>query len=317
MLKKQLGNTSISAPPIIFGGNVFGWTLNESESFKMLDELLDKGYDMIDTADVYSRWAKGVEGGTSEKIIGKWMKDRGVRDKMIIATKGGSSMKQGGPKNTSKQYILKAAQESLKRLQTDYIDLYFTHYDDGITPVGETLEAYQELIDAGKIKHIGASNFSHPRLQKAIDVAKEKKLPRYQVYQPEYNLMARENFENWGRGFCRENNLGVTPYFALASGFLTGKYRETADFEGKDRKMFTEKYLNDRGRKVLEALDKISKVHEVSQAAVALGWLMQRPGVDAPIASATKSAHLDAFKEAIDLQLTGDQMNYLLKASEY
>ncbi|MDR9456142.1 MAG: aldo/keto reductase [Salegentibacter sp.] len=317
MLKKQLGNTSIQAPPIIFGGNVFGWTLNEEESFKMLDELLERGYDMIDTADVYSRWADGVEAGTSEKIIGEWIKDRRVRDKITIATKGGSSMQQGGPKNTSKNYILKATEDSLKRLQIDYIDLYFTHSDDGETPVEETLEAYQELIKAGKVKHIGASNFSHSRLQESLDVAKEKKLPKYEVYQPEYNLMARENFESWGRRFSRENNLGVTPYFALASGFLTGKYRKPSDFEGKDRKMFAEKYLNERGLKVLAALDKISKKHEVSQAAVALGWLMERPGVTAPIASATKSSHLDAFQEAIELQLTGEEMNSLLRASEY
>ncbi|WP_372917059.1 aldo/keto reductase [Salegentibacter sp.] len=317
MLKKQLGNTSIQAPPIIFGGNVFGWTLNEEESFKMLDELFDRGYDMIDTADVYSRWAEGVEAGTSEKIIGKWMKDRGIRDKITIATKGGSSMQQGGPKNTSKDYLLKAAHDSLERLQTDYIDLYFTHSDDGETPVDEALEAYQQLIRAGKIKHIGASNFSHSRLQASFDVAKEKDLPRYEVYQPEYNLMARENFESWGRRFARENNLGVTPYFALASGFLTGKYRKASDFEGNERKIFAEKFLNERGRKVLTALDKIAKEHEISQAAVALGWLMQRPGVTAPIASATKSSHLDAFKEAIELELTGDEMNYLLQASEY
>lgn len=317
MLRKQLGNTSIQAPPIIFGGNVFGWTLSEDESFKMLDELLDLGYNMIDTADVYSRWAENVEAGTSERIIGKWMKDRRVRNKIIIATKGGSSMQQGGPKNTTKDYLLKAAEDSLKRLQTDYIDLYFTHYDDGNTPVEQTLEAYQELINAGKIGHIGASNFSHLRLQESLDMAKEKELPKYEVYQPEYNLMARENFESWGRQFCMENNLGVTPYFALASGFLTGKYRKNSDFEGKDRKMFVEKYLNERGRKVLEALDKISEKHKVSQAAVALGWLMHRPGITAPIASATKSSHLDAFREAVELELTGEEMNYLLRASKY
>lgn len=317
MLKKQLGNTTLQAPPIIFGGNVFGWTLNQEESFKMLDELLDRGYDMIDTADVYSRWADGVEAGTSERIIGKWMKERGNRDKITIATKGGSSMQQGGPKDTSKDYLLKAAEDSLKRLQTDYIDLYFTHYDDEKTPVTETLEAYQQLIKAGKVKYIGASNISHSRLEESLDASEKFNLPKYEVYQPEYNLMARENFESWGRRFCRENNLGVTPYFALASGFLTGKYRKTSDFEGNDRKMFAEKYLNDRGRKILAALDKISKKHEVSQAAVALGWLMQRPGVTAPIASATKSSHLDAFQEAIELQLTGDEMNHLLGASEY
>lgn len=316
MKKIKLGNTALNVPPIIFGGNVFGWTLNEQESLKMLDELLDRGFNTIDTADVYSRWAKGVEGGTSEKIIGNWIKQRGVRDKIILATKVGSSMQQGGPKNISKNYILKAAEDSLKRLQTDYIDLYFTHWDDNKTPVEETLEAYQQLIEQGKVRYIGASNLSAERLQESLNAAANKNLPKYEVFQPEYNLLEREKFEGAIKEICRKNNLGVTPYFALASGFLSGKYRKKEDFEGKERKMFADKYLNDRGEKILAALDDISVKHEVSQAAVALTWLMNRPTVTAPIASATKKSHLQAFQDAISLNLSGDEIDQLLKASE-
>lgn len=316
MEKLKLGSTDLKIPPIIFGGNVFGWTLNEQESFKMLDTLLDRGFNMIDTADVYSRWAEGVEGGTSEKIIGKWMKERGVREKIILATKVGSSMEQGGPKDISKDYILKAAEDSLKRLQTEYIDLYFTHWDDNKTPVEETLEAYQHLIQQGKVQYIGASNLSAERLKDSLKAAANNNLPKYEVFQPEYNLMERKKFEGAVREICEENNLGVTPYFALASGFLTGKYRKKEDFKGKERKMFADKYLNDRGKKILEILDEISEKRNVSQAAIALAWLMQRPAVTAPIASATKDTHLEAFEEAISLELSGEEMNQLLKASE-
>ncbi|MAN27543.1 MULTISPECIES: aldo/keto reductase [Mesonia] len=315
MKKKKLGNTELETAPIIFGGNVFGWTLDEKESFKMLDELLDKGYDTIDTADVYSRWAEGNSGGESETILGKWMKERGVRDRISLHTKVGSDMGQGH-KDISKSYILSAVEDSLKRLQTDYIDLYYTHWDDDKTPVEETLEAYQKLIDQGKVRYIGASNLSAERLQDSLDAAKAKDLPKYQVFQQQYNLMERDDFEGEIKTICTANNVGVTTYFSLASGFLTGKYRKEDDFEGKKRKSFVQKYLNRRGLEVLGVLDEISEAHQISNAGVALAWIMNRPGVTAPIASATKSSHLKAFDEAVSVNLSEQEMNRLTEVSK-
>ncbi|OEY73577.1 aldo/keto reductase [Salegentibacter salarius] len=312
----ELGKSGLKSAPIIFGGNVFGWTLNEKESFKMLDELFERGFNTIDTADVYSRWADGVSHGTSERIIGKWMKERKLRDKITLITKGGSSLQPGGPKNNSRDYLTGTVQDSLLRLQTDYIDLYFTHFDDEETPVEEALEAYHKFMSRGEIKHIGASNFSAERLQKSLTVAAEKDLPGYEVFQPEYNLMVRDKFEGKIEKICSENNLGVIPYFSLASGFLTGKYRKKEDFEGKERKMFTDKFLNQRGERVLKSLDQISEKHNISQAGVALAWLMKRPGVSAPIASATKSSHLKSFTEATEVSLSKEDMEILNKASE-
>ncbi|GHA35173.1 NADP-dependent aryl-alcohol dehydrogenase [Salinimicrobium marinum] len=316
MEKIQLGNTPLTTSPIVFGGNVFGWTLNEKESFKMLDEIFERGFDTIDTADVYSRWAEGVEGGTSERIIGKWMKERKVRDKITLITKVGSSMQQGGDKNISKDYILKASEDSLKRLQTDYIDLYFTHYDDNKTPVEETLEAYQQLIDEGKVRNIGASNMSAERLQESLNAAKNNNLPKYKVFQPEYSLAERSKFEGVIKDICLENNLGVIPYFSLASGFLTGKYRKEADLEGQDRKDMVKAYFNKKGLKIISTMDEISRNHEVSNAGVALAWLIQRPGITAPIASATKSSHLKSFQEAVNLKLSEEEMQRLNEVSE-
>lgn len=316
MDKKKLGNTALQTPPIVFGGNVFGWTLNEKESFKMLDEIFERGFDTIDTADVYSRWAEGVEGGTSERIIGKWMKDRKVRDKITLITKVGSSMQQGGDKNISKDHIFKASEDSLKRLQTDYIDLYFTHYDDNKTPVVETLEAYQQLIDQGKVRNIGASNMSAERLRESLNAANNNNLPTYEVFQPEYSLAERSKFEGEIKEICMENNLGIIPYFSLASGFLTGKYRKEEDLEGQDRKDMVKTYFNEKGLKIISTLDEISRHHEVSNAAVALAWVIQRPGITAPIASATKSSHLKSFQEAVNLNLSEEEMNRLNEVSK-
>ena len=314
MERKTFGKSELSTAPIIFGGNIFGWTLDEKESFKMLDELLEMGYDTIDTADVYSRWAEGNRGGESEIILGKWMKDRGVRENVSIHTKVGSDMGQGG-KDISKPYILKAIEDSLKRLRTDYIDLYYTHWDDDKTPVTETLEAYQELMEQGKVKHIGASNLSSERLKASLKASRTQGLPKYEVYQGQYNLLERDSFEGEIQEICMDNGLGVTTYFSLASGFLTGKYRKESDFIGKERRVFVENYLNGRGLAILEAMDPIADAHNISLAGVALAWIIQRPGVTAPIASATKPHHLKAFKEAISTTLTEEEMSILHKVS--
>ncbi|MDT0644755.1 aldo/keto reductase [Zunongwangia sp. F363] len=317
MKYKKLGNTSLETAPIVFGGNVFGWTLDEKKSYKMLDELYEKGFTTIDTADVYSRWAPGNTGGESEIILGKWMKDRGVRDKINLATKVGSSMQENAPKDISREHILKASEDSLKRLQTDYIDLYYTHWDDDKTPVEETLQTYQQLIQDGKVRYIGASNLSAERLQASLKAAEEENLPKYEVFQPEYSLMSRRKFEEKIREICEKNELSVLSYFSLASGFLTGKYQRIEDVKGTDREMFLKDYFNEGGKMVLDAIWEIANEHMVSEAAISLAWIMQRPGITAPIASATKKAHLKSFFEAIDIELTKEQMKRLNEASAW
>lgn len=311
----QLGTSNLKASPIIFGGNVFGWTLDEKESFRILDEILDRRITMIDTADVYSRWVDGNEGGESERIIGKWLKERKNRDKITLATKVGADMGKGS-RNISKNYILNKVEDSLKRLQTDYIDLYFTHWDDDKTPVEETLEAYQQLIKEGKVRVIGASNLSANRLKESLDASAESNLPKYQVFQPEYNLMSRKQFEENIAPLCKTYELGVTPYFSLASGFLTGKYRSEKDMEDSSRKGFVKDYLNRRGLEILNVLDQISEEQQVDNAAVALRWLMQKRLVTAPIASATKSKHLANFTEAIEMKLSPEEMGKLDEVSK-
>ncbi len=312
---KKLGNTELQAPPIVFGGNVFGWTADRNQSFKLLDEILDRGFNMVDTADVYSRWAKGNTGGESESIIGDYIQKRKNREKMIIATKVGSSMQQGGDKDISKSHIMEAVDDSLQRLKTDYIDLYFTHWDDNKTPVEETLDAYQTLIKQGKVRYIGASNLSTERLKASLEASKNEGLPKYEVFQPEYNLMQREKFEGEIREICEKENLGVTSYFSLASGFLTGKYKSKSDIEGRDREKFLKDYFDERGKSVLEVLKNTARKYEVSEAAVALRWIIQRPGITAPIASATKESHLKAFDEAVNFQMKKEDMDALTAAS--
>ncbi len=314
MVYKQIGNTKLKTAPIIFGGNVFGWTVNEKDSFNLLDRILETGINMIDTADSYSHWAPGNSGGESEAIIGKWMKDRGNRDKLTVATKVGSNPGKEG-RDISKKYIIKAAEDSLRRLQTDHIDLYFTHWDDGKTPVEETLEAYQTLIEQGKVRYIGASNISNDRLKASLEAARNNKLPKYEVSQPEYSLMQREKFEGELQEICKRNNMGVTSYFSLASGFLTGKYSSIDDIKGKEREKFLKDYFNEKGKKVLKALKDISDHHNISQAAVALRWIIQRPGITAPIASATKPGHLKSFEEAIQTELSPKEMEILNNVS--
>ena len=311
----NLGKTQLEIPPIAFGGNVLGWTADKEESFKLLDALLEKGFNYIDTANVYSRWADGHEGGESETVLGEWMKARGNRDKIIIATKVGMDMGQGHI-DLSPNHIQKQIDDSLKRLQTDYVDVYFSHKDDEETPVEKTIDTYKKLIDAGKIKYIGASNFSLPRLMESLDYSEKNDLPRYEVYQPEYNLMRRDKFEGAVRGFCMEKNISVTSYFTLAAGFLTGKYEDREDAKGADREKHVNDFFDAKGKRVIEALKEIAKAQNSSPAAVAIAWTMAQPGITAPIASASKMSQLDSFFQAAELRLSDEQIQHLSEASE-
>ncbi|MDM1296987.1 aldo/keto reductase [Empedobacter falsenii] len=317
MKNVQLGNTDLEIKPIFFGGNVFGWTLNEEESFRILDGFLDRGFNAIDTANNYSYWVEGNVGTESERIIGNWLKSRGVRDQIVLATKvGGRNMIQDKP-NTTKAHILKEVEESLIRLQTDYIDLYQTHYDDVNTPVEETLSAYNQLIKEGKVRYIGASNFSSERLIESLDKSELYNLPQYKTLQPEYNLYDRQHFEEFLQPVADKYNLAVIPYYSLASGFLSGKYKTEEDLQQSLRGEGIKKYLNERGFKILDALQTISTRYNISYSAVALAWLMDQKTVVAPIASATKEQHLDAFVEAVNVQLSHDDVKLLTEASEY
>lgn len=313
----QLGNTDLQIKPIFFGGNVFGWTLNEEESFRILDAFLDRGFNAIDTANNYSYWVEGNVGTESERIIGNWLKSRGVRDQVVLATKvGGRNMIQDKP-NTTKAHILKEVEDSLLRLQTDYIDLYQTHYDDTETPVEETLSAYSQLIKEGKVRFIGASNFSSERLIESLEKAQLYNLPAYNTLQPEYNLFDRQHFEEFLQPVAEKYNLGVIPYYSLASGFLSGKYRSEEDLEKSVRGNGIKKYLNERGFKILDALETISNRYTISYSAVSLAWLLDQKTVAAPIVSATKESHLDAFVEAVNVQLSHDDIKLLSEASDY
>jgi len=315
MEKRILGKSDLNIAPIVFGGNVFGWTIDEAKSFEILDHFIESGFNCIDTADVYSRWVPGNKGGESETIIGNWLKKHGKRHDVIIATKVGSDMGYG--KSLKKDYIINQVEHSLNRLQTDYIDLYFSHYDDENTPVEETLSAYDELIKAGKVRWIGASNFSANRLKESLIFSNEHNLPRYEVYQPGYNLYDREGFEAEHEKICLEHNLGVVTYYALASGFLSGKYRSEADLSKSQRGSGAKKYLTDRGFKILGALDQVAESHGVEQASVALAWLMYHPSVTAPIASVTDLNQLKSFTEAANLKLSAEDISLLDKASVY
>jgi aryl-alcohol dehydrogenase-like predicted oxidoreductase len=315
MQKRQLGRSALQVAPLVFGGNVFGWTIDEAVSFQLLDAFAASGFNCVDTADVYSRWAAGNSGGESEAIIGKWMKLRGNRDKIIVATKVGSDMGQG--KNITKKYILTAANDSLKRLKTDYIDLYQTHFDDDITPVEETLEAYAELIRAGKIRVIGASNLSPARLKASLEASVNHGYPRYESFQPHYNLVEREIFEKELEPICAEHGLGVINYWALAAGFLTGKYRTAADLSKSPRGSGVKKYLNARGLGVLKALDEVAERYHSTPASVAIAWLIARPSVTAPIASATSIGQLDSLIAATKLELDAGAIKLLDAASAW
>jgi len=316
METREIGNSGIKVQPLAFGGNVFGWTIDEKQSFKILDAFVDAGLDLIDTADVYSRWAPGNKGGESETIIGNWLKKSGKRDKVVIATKVGKPMTEN-KKGLSRAYITKAVEDSLKRLQTDHVDLYQSHDDDKETPLIETLETYTDLINQGKVRAIGASNFSAERLKEALQVSKDNNLAAYECLQPEYNLYSREHYETDLEPVCRERNVGVITYYSLASGFLTGKYRSENDLLQSSRGQGVKKFLNPRGYKILSGLDKIAAEYDSTPASVALAWLMARKGITAPIASATSIEQLDDLVKATRLKLSSGAIDLLNIASSY
>lgn len=318
MKKKTLGKSSLEVAPLMLGGNVFGWTADEKTSFSILDAFVDAGFDFVDTADVYSHWVPGHQGGESEAVIGKWFKQGGKRSKVILATKVGAQMgSDTTKKGLKKAYILREVEDSLRRLQTDYIDLYQTHYDDAETSVEEPLEAYQELIKQGKVRLIGASNFTPARLEAALKASDAHGYPRYQSLQPHYNLVEREIFEKELGPLCQREGLGVIPYFSLAAGFLSGKYRSEADLAKSPRGQGLKKYLNEKGLRVLTALDEVSARHDSDPAGVALAWLAARPVVTAPIASATSVAQLKSLLSGVQLALTAEDIAVLDKASAW
>jgi aryl-alcohol dehydrogenase-like predicted oxidoreductase len=315
MKKRKLGDSGLEVSPLAFGGNVFGWTADETMSFRLLDAFVAEGFNLIDTADVYARWVQGLEGGESETIIGKWLKRSGKRQSVIIATKVGKEM---GPdkKGLSRPYIFQAVEESLRRLQTDYIDLYQSHEDDTQTPLEETLDAFDRLIQDGKVRAIGASNFSAKRLAEALQVSEQYGYPRYQSLQPLFNLYDRADFEKDLEPLCREKGLAVISYFSLASGFLTGKYRSEADLADRARADIVKKYLNERGYRILETLDRIAQQHNVTPAQAALAWLIAQPTITAPIASASNLEQLNELIQAATLELDPSSMALLNQASD-
>lgn len=316
MEKRQLGDSQLYVKPIAFGGNVFGWTIDEKQSFKMLDAFVEADFDFIDTADTYSWWVEGNSGGESESIIGKWSAERKNRDKIILSTKVGSQNKDR-PKNISRSFILKSVEDSLRRLRTDYIDLYQTHFDDEVTPVEETLSAYQQLIKEGKVRVIGTSNMSPNRILQSLKASADNDLPKYQTLQPQYSLVERATYEQELRPIVEQNNMGVLNYYSLASGFLTGKYRSKEDLGKSPRGAGVEKYLNDSGFRILNALDAISRKHSSSPATISLAWLLARPTITSPIVSATSLKQLQSIIDAPKIHLDKHDMDQLNNASDF
>jgi len=314
MKRHKFGRTGFQIAPLAFGGNVFGWTADEPTSFKLLDAFVEAGGNLIDTANSYSRWVPGHQGGESETVIGRWIARRGRHDDVVIATKVGADMGQGG-RCLRRDYILQAADESLRRLQVEAIDLYQSHWDDEKTPFDETLDAYARLIRQGKVKAIGASNLTGARLAEALDVSAREGLPRYDTLQPPYNLYDRETFEGDLRDLCLREDIGVITYFSLAAGFLTGKYRTEVDYGKSPRGTGMKKFLNERGLRILDALDDVAARLHSAPASVALAWLMAQPGVDAAIASATSLAQFEALIAATRLSLDEVDMRQLEEAS--
>lgn len=316
MQTRALGSSGLTIVPLVFGGNVFGWTADEARSFDLLDTFVDRGFNCIDTADVYSSWVPGHTGGESEMIVGKWFARSGKRSKVILATKVGMEMPNTG-KGLRKDYIFREVEQSLQRLQTDHIDLYQSHKDDESTPLEETLEAYAQLIRQGKVRAIGASNYKGARLTEAMEIARRHNLPAYTTLQPDYNLYDRQEYETDLAPVAARYSLGVIPYFSLASGFLTGKYQSLEDTKGKSRGSRVEKYFDERGMKILAALKQVASETGAQQASIALAWLLAQPTITAPIASATSTGQLDALFAAVDLKLTDAQLKRLTDASAY
>lgn len=314
MKTRKLGKSEIEVAPLMLGGNVFGWTADEPTSFKILDAFVDAGLNFIDTADSYSTWAPGHKGGESETIIGNWFKRSGKRDQVVIATKVGSEI-PGQGKGLSKAWILREVEASLKRLQTDTIDLYQSHRDDPSTPIEETLEAYAQLVREGKVRAIGCSNFTRERTEQSLAVSRQHGWPVYVSLQPHYNLCERATYETGLEPLALKENLGVVPYYSLASGFLTGKYRSEADLSKSPRGQAVKKYLNDRGFRILRALDQVAEQYSATPAQVALAWLMARPSISAPIASATSVEQLNELVAATRLELDGASIELLDQAS--
>ena len=313
MSLRPLGNSPLSIAPLAFGGNVFGWSADEARSFELLDAFVDAGCNLIDTADVYPAWVPGNQGGESEAIIGRWLKRSGKRDKVVIATKVGKWAEQPG---LSPVNLQQAVDRSLQRLQTDYIDLYLAHEDDASVLLADTLGGFARLIEQGKVRAIGASNYNAHRFAEALAVSREHNLPRYEVLQPEYNLLERAGYESELEPLMRAENIGVISYYALASGFLSGKYRDEADLaKSSARASAVKRYLNPRGLQVLATLDAVAATHQATAAQVALAWLIARPGITAPIASATTVTQLNDLIGAVKLQLGADEIAELDRVS--
>lgn len=315
MERRKLGRSGLGVSTLMLGGNVFGWTTDEATSFRVLDAFVDAGGNFIDTADVYSRWVPGHVGGESETVLGKWFAKSGKRDKVVLATKVGKDM-GNGKTGLKPAYIRQAIEDSLTRLQTDYIDLYQSHEDDPKTPPAETLGAFGELIQAGKVRAIGASNYTGERLAESLRVSQEHKLPRYESLQPHYNLVERVEYETTLEPLALKEKIGVVPYFSLAAGFLTGKYRTAEDANGKARAGMVSRYLNPQGFRVLRALDAVAAAYHSKPAKVALAWLIARPGISAPIASATDLEQLKDLVDATNLRLDAASVEKLNQASE-
>jgi aryl-alcohol dehydrogenase-like predicted oxidoreductase len=314
MTNRKLGKTGLEVSPLVFGGNIFGWTVDQATSFKLLDAFLAAGFNSVDTADVYSKWVPGHTGGESEAILGEWMKRSGNRNKIIVATKVGMDMGDG-KKGLSKSHILRSAEDSLRRLQTDYIDLYQSHVDDPDTPFEETLGAYAQLIQQGKVRAIGASNHKAERLAAALGASRKSGLPAYQTLQPNYSLIERTEYESNLEPVCVKEGLGVINYFPLAGGFLTGKYRSESDAAGKARARNVTKYLNEHGLQILAALDQVAKKHNATPARISLAWLLARPSITAPIVSATNLEQLKDLISSVNLTLDRDSIEFLNLAS--
>ncbi len=314
-MKRRVANTDLKIAPFVLGGNVFGWTADEQESFNILDRFVDEGFNMIDTADVYSYWAPGNQGGESETIIGNWLNKTGKRGDVLIATKVGA-IRPGDKAKLNADYIRKQIESSLKRLKTDYVDLYYTHYDDLDTPIEEVLETYTALIKEGKVRYIATSNMSANRIKDSLKVSKANDWASYKVLQPEYNLFDRKQYETGYQALVEKEDLAVMPYYSLASGFLTGKYKTIDDIKQRSRFSTLSRYVNQRGETILKSLLQVAHDYNATPAQIALAWLMANPTITAPIASVSKVEQMDIL-QAVQLELSQEAVDKLNRASAY